>query len=104
VGPFAVIATGIGSAIAAGLLAARMASLRRERTSGIVRDALGAALLNGLASAALAGPAGLAVLFYARELWAAAPEGERSDPRLLLEIAALVIATAAAVLWIGVSL
>ena len=42
--------------------------------------------------------------FYARELWAAAPEGERSDPRLLLEIAALVIATAAAVLWIGVSL
>ena len=112
VGPFAVIAAGIGSAIAAGLLAARMASLRRERTSGIVRDALGAALINGLASVAfaafgaarLAGPAGLAVLFYARELWAAAPEGERSDPRLLLEIAVLVIATAAAVLWIGVSL
>ena len=112
VGPFAVLATGIGSAAVAALLAARMASLRRERTSGIVRDALGAALINGLASAAfaafgaarLAGPAGLAVLFYARELWAAAPEGERTDPRLLLEIAALVIATAAAVLWIGASL
>ncbi len=112
VGPFAVLATGIGSAIAAALLAGRMASLRRERASGIVRDALGAALINGLASVAfaafgaarLAGPAGLAVLFYARELWAAAPEGERTDPRLLLEIAALVVATAVAVLWIGASL
>jgi hypothetical protein len=112
VGPFAVIATGIGSAIAAALLAARMASLRREPTSGIARDALGAALLNGLASVAfaafgaarLAGPAGLAVLFYARELWAAAPPGERRDPRLLLEITALVIATAVALLLIGASL
>ena len=55
-------------------------------------------------AARLAGPAGLAVLFYARELWAAAPEGERTDPRLLLEIAALVVATAVAVLWIGASL
>ena len=106
------LATGIGSAIAAALLAARMASLRRERTGDIVRDALGAALLNGLASIAfaafgaarLAGPAGLAVLFYARELWAAAPAGERRDPRLLLEIGVLVMATAVAVLWIGVSL
>ncbi len=112
VGPFAILATGIGSAIAAGLLAGRIASLRRERTSGIVRDALGAALINGLASAAfaslgaarLAGPAGLAVLFYARELWAAAPKGERSNRRLILEIIALVLATAVAVLWIGVSL
>ncbi|MFM8730090.1 MAG: hypothetical protein ACKODV_02115 [Candidatus Limnocylindrus sp.] len=50
VGPLAILAVGIGSAIAAGLLAGRMASLRRERTSGIVRDALSAALLNGLAS------------------------------------------------------
>jgi len=77
-----------------------------------VRDALGAALINGLASAAfaslgaarLAGPAGLAVLFYARELWAAAPKGARSDRRLILKIIALVLATAVAVLWIGVSL
>jgi hypothetical protein len=112
VGPLAILAVGIGSAIAAGLLAGRMASLRRERTSGIVRDALGAALINGLASivfaalgaARLAGPAGLAVLFYARELWAATPEGERGDPRLILEILLLVLATAVAVLWIGVSL
>jgi hypothetical protein len=97
VGPLAILAVGIGSAIAAGLLAGRMASLRRERTSGTVRDALGAALIN-------AGPAGLAVLFYARELWAATPEGERGDPRLILEILLLVLATAVAVLWIGVSL
>ncbi len=54
VGPLALLAVGIGSAIAAGLLAGRMASLRRERTSGIVRDALGAALINGLASIAFA--------------------------------------------------
>jgi hypothetical protein len=103
---------GIGSAIAAGMLAGRMASLRRERTSAIVRDALGAALINGIASitfaalgaARLAGPAGLAVLFYAREIWAAIPDGARRDPRLILEILVLVLATAVAVLWIGVSL
>lgn len=112
VGPFAVIATGIGSAIAAALLAARMASLRREPRSSIIRNGLAAALLNGFASAAfaalgaarLAGPAGLAVLFYARELWAATPKGERRNARLLVEILALVLATAVAVLWIGVSL
>ena len=55
-----------------------------------------------IGAARLAGPAGLAILFYARELWAATPEGERRDQRLLLEIAALVLATAAAMLWIGV--
>jgi hypothetical protein len=110
VGPFAILAVGIGSAIAAMLLAGRMASLRREPQAAIFRDALGAGAINGAASilfaalgaARLAGPAGLAILFYARELWAATPEGERRDRRLLLEIAALVLATAAAMLWIGV--
>lgn len=110
VGPFAILAVGIGSAIAAMLLAGRMASLRREPQAAIFRDALGAGAINGAASilfaalgaARLAGPAGLAILFYARELWAATPEGERRDQRLLLEIAALVLATAAAMLWIGV--
>jgi hypothetical protein len=110
VGPLAVLAVGIGSAAVAALLAAGMSSLRRERTSAIVRDALGAAALNGAASllfasvgvARLAGPAGLAVLFYARELWAATPEGERRDPRLIFEILALTLATGVALLWIGV--
>ena len=72
--------------------------------------ALGAALLNGVASslfaalgvARLAGPAGLAVIFYARELWAATPVGERWDLRLLFEILALFGATLVALLWIGV--
>ena len=72
--------------------------------------ALGAAALNGAASilfatvgvARLAGPAGLAVLFYAREIWAATPEGERRDPRLIFEILALTLATGVALLWIGV--
>lgn len=110
VGPYAISAVGIGSAVAASLLAARMSSLRRESTAGIVGNVLAAALINGIASvlfavlgaARLAGPAGLAVLFYARELWAATPSGERRDPRLALEIAVLVLATAAAMLWIGV--
>ena len=110
VGPLAVLAVGIGSAAVAALLAAGMSSLRRERTSAIVRDALGAAALNGAASilfasvgvARLAGPAGLAVLFYAREIWAATPEGERRDPRLIFEILALTLATGVALLWIGV--
>jgi hypothetical protein len=110
VGPFAILAVGIGSAAVAALLAAGMSSLRRERTSAIVRDALGAAALNGAASilfatvgvARLAGPAGLAVLFYAREIWAATPEGERRDPRLIFEILALTLATGVALLWIGV--
>lgn len=110
VGPFAILAVGVGSAIAAMLLAGRMASLRREPQAAIFRDALGAGAINGAASilfaalgaARLAGPAGLAILFYARELWAATSEGERRDQRLLLEIAALVLATAAAMLWIGV--
>ena len=73
-------------------------------------DALGAAALNGAASilfatvgvARLAGPAGLAVLFYAREIWAATPEGERRDPRLIFEILALTLATGVALIWIGV--
>lgn len=110
VGPYAISAVGIGSAVAASLLAARMSSLRRESTAGIVGNVLAAALINGIASvlfavlgaARLAGPAGLAVLFYARELWAATPSGERRDPRLALEIVVLVLATAAAMLWIGV--
>ena len=55
-----------------------------------------------LGAARLAGPAGLAVLFYARELWAATPEGERGDPRLILEILLRVLATALAAPWIGV--
>ncbi|MFM8729799.1 MAG: hypothetical protein ACKODV_00620, partial [Candidatus Limnocylindrus sp.] len=86
--------------------------LRRERTRASGRAPRGAPRPPGLATcvsaalgaARLAGPAGLAVLFYARELWAATPEGERSDPRLILEILLLVLATAVAVLWIGVSL
>jgi len=110
VGPLAILAVGIANAGIAMALAARMATLRRERTSGVVRDALGAGVLNGAASIAfaalgasrLAGPAGLAVLFYARELWAATPEGERLDPRLILEILVLVLATGLALLWIGV--
>lgn len=110
VGPYAISAVGIGSAIAASLLAARMSSLRRESPREIFGNALGAALLSGVASALfatlgaarLAGPAGLAVLFYARELLAATPSGERRDPRLALEIAVLVLATAVAMLWIGV--
>ena len=110
VGPFAILAVGVGSAAVAALLAAGMSNLRRERTSAVVRDALGAATLNGAASilfatvgvARLAGPAGLAVLFYAREIWAATPEGERRDPRLVFEILALTLATGVALLWIGV--
>jgi len=110
VGPLAILAVGFGSAGVAALLAAGMSSLRRERTSAIVRDALGAAALNGGASilfasvgvARLAGPAGLAVLFYAREIWAATPDGERRDPRLLFEILALTLATGVALIWIGV--
>jgi hypothetical protein len=110
VGPLAVLAVGIGSAVVAAALAAGMSSLRRERTSAIVRDALGAAALNGAASilfasvgvARLAGPAGLAIIFYAREIWAATPEGERRDPRLIFEIIALTLATGVALLWIGV--
>jgi hypothetical protein len=110
VGPLAILAVSLGSAAIAALLAARMASLRRERFGAAVRDALGAGLLNGVASSAfaafgvarLAGPAGLAVIFYARELWAATPEGERGDWRLLLEIFVLIGATAITLLWIGV--
>lgn len=110
VGPYAILAVGIGSAAAATLLAGRMASLRREPRNAIIRDAFGAGVLNGVASivfaavgaARLAGPAGLAILFYAREIWAATPSGERRDLRLALEIGALVLATAAAMLWIGV--
>ena len=110
VGPLAILAVGIGSAAVAAVLAASMSSLRRERTSAIVRDALGAAALNGAASilfatvgvARLAGPAGLAVLFYAREIWAATPDGERRDPRLIFEIIALTLATGVALIWIGV--
>jgi hypothetical protein len=110
VGPLAILAVGIGSAAVAALLAGGMSALRRERNSAIIRDALGAAALNGAASilfasvgvARLAGPAGLAVLFYAREIWAATPDGERRDPRLLLEILALTLATGVALIWIGV--
>jgi hypothetical protein len=110
VGIFAILAVGIANAAMTALLAGRLAHLRDESRSAIVRDALGAAVLNGIASAAfatfgaarLAGPAGLAVLFYAREIWAETPAGERSDSRLVLEILFLVVATAAALLWIGV--
>ena len=84
--------------------------LSSRATGDVYVDALGAAALNGAASilfasvgvARLAGPAGLAILFYAREIWAATPEGERRDPRLIFEIIALTLATGVALLWIGV--